>query len=71
MCCRLRVISVNQKRRLLSCHLVENLLGTVFAGPGGRVMNDLLRGQRQVGFSAQLVIPPRQSQMLLNLPIGV
>jgi len=33
-------------------------------------MNDLLRGQRQVGFSAQLVIP-RQSQMLLNLPIPV
>jgi len=50
--------------------VVENLLGTVFAGPGGRVMNDLLRGQRQVGFSAQLV-PPRQSQMLLNLPIPV
>ena len=51
--------------------VVENLLGTVFAGPGGRVMNDLLRGQRQVGFSAQLVIPQGQSQMLVNLPIPV
>jgi len=38
--------------------VVENLLGTIFAGLG-RVMNDLLRGQRQVGFSAQLVIPPQ------------
>jgi hypothetical protein len=51
--------------------VVENLLGTVFAGPGGRVMNDLLRGQRQVGWPAQLLIPPLQSQLLLNLPIPV
>jgi len=51
--------------------LVENLLGTVFAGPGDRVMNDLLRGQRQAGLPAFLVIPPKQSQVLLNLPIPV
>lgn len=51
--------------------LVENLLGTVFAGPGDRVMNDLLRGQRQSDFPAQILIPPQQSQILLNLPIPV
>lgn len=51
--------------------LVENLLGTVFAGPGDRVMNDVLRGERQASFPPQIVIPPQQSQMLLNLPIPV
>ena len=51
--------------------VVENLFGEVFAGPGSRVMNDVLRGQRQVNWPAQLVIPQRQSQMLLNLPIPV
>lgn len=50
---------------------VENPTGSVYAGPGSRVMNDILRGQRQVGFPSQLVIPPRQSRMLLNLPIPV
>jgi hypothetical protein len=50
---------------------VENPAGTVYAGPGSRVMNDILRGQRQVGFPSRLVIPPRQSRMLLNLPIPV
>lgn len=49
----------------------ENLLGTVFAGPGDRVMNDVLRGQRQSSFPPQIIIPPRQSQLLLNLPIPV
>lgn len=48
-----------------------NFLGNVFAGPGDRVMNDVLRSQRQPDFPAQLLIPPRQSQMLLNLPIPV
>lgn len=50
---------------------LENLDGTVYAGPGDRVMNDLLRGLRQPGWPAQLVIPPGQSQMLMNLPIPV
>lgn len=51
--------------------LTENLLGTVFAGPGDRVTNEVLRGQRQASFPAVIVIPPKQSQMLLNLPIPV
>lgn len=51
--------------------VVENQLGKVFAGPGDRVMNDILREQRQATFPSQIVIPPRQSQLLLNLPIPV
>jgi hypothetical protein len=51
--------------------IIQNLWSTVFAGPGDRVMNDVLRGRRQSDFPAQILIPPRQSQMLLNLPIPV
>jgi len=49
--------------------LVDNPLGTVYSGPGSRVMHDILRGIHQPDFPSQLVIPPRQSQMLFNLPI--
>jgi hypothetical protein len=49
----------------------QNLLGNVFAGPGDRVMLDVLRGRRQDIFPAQIVIPPGESQMLLNQPIPV
>ncbi|MEH2296580.1 DUF3370 domain-containing protein [Nostoc sp.] len=51
--------------------LSQNLLGTIFAGPGDRVMSDVLRGERQEIFPAQIEIPPGQSRMLLNLPIPV
>jgi hypothetical protein len=51
--------------------VVENRLGDVYAGPGDRVMNEVLRGTRQASFPAQLVIPPRSYQMLMNLPIPV
>ncbi len=51
--------------------LTQNLLGNVFAGPGDRVMNDILRGRRQDIFPPQIVIPPGESQMLLNAPIPV
>nr|WP_290227738.1 DUF3370 domain-containing protein [Trichocoleus desertorum] len=49
----------------------ENPTGSVYAGPGDRAMNDILRGKRQANFPAQLVIPPGESRMLLNLPIPV
>ncbi|WP_138504672.1 DUF3370 domain-containing protein [Nostoc sp. PA-18-2419] len=49
----------------------QNPLGKIFAGPGDRVMTDILRGQRQQIFPAQINIPPGQSRMLLNLPIPV
>jgi Protein of unknown function (DUF3370) len=51
--------------------VVENPFGTVFAGPGSRVMSDILRGRRQEGFPAQVVIAPGQYGMLMNLPIPV
>ncbi|MEQ9668923.1 DUF3370 domain-containing protein [Coleofasciculus sp. G2-EDA-02] len=50
---------------------VENPQSTVYAGPGSRVMSDILRGYRQAEFPPQLVIPPQESRMLLNLPIPV
>jgi hypothetical protein len=50
---------------------VENPTGTVYAGPGSRVMNDILRGKRQEQWPAQLVIPANESRMLINLPIPV
>ncbi|MBD2597155.1 DUF3370 domain-containing protein [Nostoc spongiaeforme FACHB-130] len=50
---------------------VEDAAGKVFAGPGDRVMSDIIRGRRQAIFPAQIVLAPKQSQMLLNLPIPV
>jgi hypothetical protein len=50
---------------------VENPLGEVYAGPGSRVMNNILRGQRQEGFSPQVIVPPGGYEMLLNVPIPV
>nr|WP_322744413.1 MULTISPECIES: DUF3370 domain-containing protein [unclassified Coleofasciculus] len=50
---------------------VENPRGTVYAGPGSRVMSDILRRHRQAEFPPQLVIPPQESRMILNLPIPV
>ena len=51
--------------------VVDNPAGAVYAGPGSRVMSDILLGRHQADFPPQLVIPPQQSQMLLNLPIPV
>jgi Protein of unknown function (DUF3370) len=49
----------------------QNLENNVFAGPGSRVMSDVLRGLRQDTFSNQIVIAPGEYQMLLNQPIPV
>ena len=51
--------------------VVENPDGTVYAGPGSRVMNEVLRGMRQAGLPEQIVIPPGESRMLMNAPIPV
>jgi hypothetical protein len=51
--------------------VVDDPIGTVFAGPGSRAMNDVLRGRRQGNWSADVIIPPKQSRMLMNLPIPV
>lgn len=50
---------------------VKNPLGKVYAGPGSRVMSDLLRQKRSHLFPDRLSIPPGESRMLLNLPIPV
>ncbi|MBD1863073.1 MULTISPECIES: DUF3370 domain-containing protein [Trichocoleus] len=50
---------------------VDNPNNTVYAGPGDRVVTDILQGKRQADFPAQLVIPPGQSRMLLNHPMPV
>lgn len=42
-----------------------------FSGPGSRAVGDVLRGLRQDIFPAQIVIPPGESRMLMNLPIPV
>ncbi|HLO88157.1 MAG TPA: DUF3370 domain-containing protein [Nostocaceae cyanobacterium] len=49
----------------------SNDAGKIFAGPGDRATSDILRGKRQAYFPSQIVIPPGQSQILLNLPIPV
>jgi hypothetical protein len=51
--------------------ITDNSLGAVFAGPGDRVMTDILIKLGQPTLPAQIVIPPGQSQMLLNEPIPV
>ncbi|WP_413165562.1 DUF3370 domain-containing protein [Capilliphycus salinus ALCB114379] len=51
--------------------VVDNSNGNIYAGPGGRVMSDILRGKRQDIFPKQIVIPPEESRMLLNVPIPV
>jgi hypothetical protein len=48
---------------------VANPSGNVFAGPGSRTTNDVLRGERQLQWPAQIIIPPRSSQILANTPI--
>jgi len=51
--------------------VVDNPRNTVYSGPGSRAMGDVLRGKRQAVFPTQIVIPPGQSQMLMNRPIPV
>lgn len=48
---------------------VDDPTGRVYAGPGSRIVNDVLRGRRQGNWPAVMVVPPRQSWMLMNLPI--
>ncbi|MBA2750225.1 MAG: DUF3370 domain-containing protein [Tatlockia sp.] len=50
--------------------LEENPLSKIFAGPGDRVTNAILRGQRN-SLPAYVLIAPHQSQLLINLPIPV
>ncbi len=49
--------------------LVENPVGKVYAGPGSRTVNDVLRQLRQAFLPPFLIIPPQQTVTLINLPI--
>lgn len=50
---------------------LEDPFGTVFAGPGSRATNEVLRGHRQGSFPPLMTIPPGESRMLINSPIPV
>jgi Protein of unknown function (DUF3370) len=50
---------------------LDNATGKIYAGPGSRAMNDILRGRRQSSFPAQITIPAGGSKLLMNLPIPV
>lgn len=50
---------------------VEDPRGSVYAGPGSRVMNDLLRGRRQGFLPREVTLQPGENAMLFNLPIPV
>ena len=50
---------------------VDNSNSNIYAGPGSRAVNDILRGRRQSGFEPGLIIPPGKSELLMNHPIPV
>lgn len=50
---------------------IENPQGTVASGPGDLAVNKVLRGQRNPDFPDKIVIPPRESRLLMNHPIPV
>ena len=50
---------------------VDNSNSNIYAGPGSRAVNDILRGRRQSDFEPGLIIPPGKSQLLMNHPIPV
>ncbi len=50
---------------------VPNTRGNIYAGPGSRAMYDILRGRSSDLFPHQVIIPPGESRMLMNLPIPV
>ncbi|MGF1535636.1 MAG: DUF3370 domain-containing protein [Elainellaceae cyanobacterium] len=48
---------------------IANPYGTIYAGPGSRTMNDMLRGIRQSHFPSRITIPPGYTHLLVNAPI--
>lgn len=51
--------------------LLPNPYGDVYAGPGSRVMDDLLRDRLQASFPKQITIAPKSYGMVFDLPIPV
>lgn len=50
---------------------IENPEGNIYAGPGDRVMTDILTGKRGSNCKSCIVLRPGQTKLLFNLPIGV
>jgi hypothetical protein len=50
---------------------LEDPEGNIYAGPGSRVMGEILRGWHQEQFPVMVRIAPGQTRLLLNLPIPV
>jgi len=51
--------------------IAENNEGEVYAGPGSRVMGEILRDRRGSEFPETITIPPREYRMLFDAPIPV
>lgn len=51
--------------------MCDNSNGRVFAGPGDRMADVILRGLSQGGWPDKIVIPPGKSALLYNLPLPV
>ncbi len=51
--------------------LLPNDDGRLYSGPGDRVTDDVLRGRRQEGLPASLVLAAGADEMLVNLPVPV
>jgi hypothetical protein len=51
--------------------ILENPFGRFFSGPGGRLTDALLRSNRQANWPSRVDLGPKQSNMLMNLPIPV
>ncbi|MBY0550808.1 MAG: DUF3370 domain-containing protein [Candidatus Obscuribacterales bacterium] len=51
--------------------MCDNVGGRVFAGPGDRMADVILRGLSQGGWPAKIVIPAGRAALLYNLPIPV
>src|SRR5215471_3025414 len=49
----------------------ENPRGEIFAGPGDRVMCDILQGKHQRGWPARFVLKPGQGRVFADKPIPV
>ncbi|ABB57634.1 DUF3370 domain-containing protein [Synechococcus elongatus] len=49
----------------------DNNDGTVFAGPGDRVMLDLIQDRRSINLPTRITIPPRSTRLLADWPIPV
>jgi Protein of unknown function (DUF3370) len=50
---------------------LENPLGRIFSGPGGRLTDALLRNNRLPHWPSRIYLPPKSSQMLMSLPTPV